>query len=344
MRNIRIVSSVLLGMILLLVLLVPGCAPSREVPPAETPQKKEIVLVAQYAICEPMVVIRCGAEDAAEEYGVNFTFMGPEAMEISKVVSMLETNVARGVDGLIVEAQDPSSTVAVIQRAKEAGIPAIVTNDFSRYEVYDSWCGADSYELGRRCGAAMVESLKGESTWAKTVGYEAREVSGEFAFGIGAPGMLTLENRIKGMRDYMAQYPGVIDLGVWDVGADLSKSKGVWLDVLTAHPDLVGIMATGSPEIGGAALAVKSLGLEGKVVLVGVDVTLTVTGLIKENVISAALDQGLYEQGYYPVEALAKYLLHGTPIPEALPTPLGEVTLDNVAEVEGRLAGYLERK
>jgi len=307
--------------------LSPGCAK-----PAEE-EKLLIVNIYHYGeepFFRPFVV---GIEDAAEEFGVDFIYRFPSNYDFLETIKIIETELAKGeMDGLIVETGNPDGLVPIIKRVKEElGIPVILTNELYDHEAYDSFCGASGIEVGEVIAKEMELNLLGEGDWAKLVGYEGTgEVEGKIAFMLDAPGQLNVEMRVKGARDYLSQFPGIVDLGVYDQTQDIVKRKETVVNVLTAHPDLAGIC--NSAEAVGMGQVIEELGLSGQVILCGMDLVPPTLELIKSGVVASTVDQNPYGQGYLPMKAICEYLLYDTPIPKWLPTDLIAITIENVDE------------
>ncbi len=316
----------------------PGCAR-----PAEEEEKLLIVAAVHYPTHASLVPPRIGAEDAAEEYGVDFEWLGPPDWDILGLIKTIETVLVEGeLDGLMVETTNPVALVPVIKRVKEAGIPVVLWNELNEQEGFDHFCGADGIELGKLIGESMELNLLGEGVWAKAVGYEGTgEVSGKIAFITDAPGMASLEMRLKGAKEYLSQFPGIVDVGTYDVTITIPGAREATTNILIAHPDLAGFISVGSGPTEAAGMTVDDMGLSGKVIIAGMDTLPLTLQLIQDKVVASTQGQGYYYQGYLPAKALAEYLLYGTPIPKFMPTELETVTLENVDFIIEREEAYM---
>jgi len=327
----------LLTIVLLAGLVIsPGCAK-----PVEE-EKIKIVSVFQYAGIDFFVPTRIGAEDAAKEYGVDLEWLGPPGNETLEQIKIIETVLAAGeMDGLMVQGY-PDVLMPVIQRVKDAGIPVVLTNELFEHDLYDSFCGADGLAVGALIGKSLELDLLGEGVWAKAVGYEGTgEVEGKIAFLTDFPGAMNLEMRLKGARDYLSQFPGIIDLGVYDGTVDMTKSKEVVTNILTAHPDLAAIISVCAGPTAAAGMILEEMGLSGTVVVAGMDLLPMTLTLVQEEEIASLVGQNPYGQGYLPVKYLCEYLLNDKPMPRWMPTDLEVVTLDNVDFIIEREEAYL---
>jgi len=310
---------------------------------ADARKKYTIACVFQVAMIDFFVPTRIGAIDAGREYGVDVKWMGPPDMSGPSVISMLETMLVKGVDGLVVEALDPNILIPIVKKAHAMGVPVVLTNELIEHEVFDGYCGADGIAVGKLMGEQMALVMQGKGPWAQKVGYKGGKVAGKVAYTSDAPGSLNLEKRIKGARDYLSQYPGIIDVGKYDSTLSIEKGQEVVTNIITANPDLKGIIPVGSGPTVAAAMAVRGRRLKGKVIIVGMDLLPQTLKLVQDHVIASIIGQNPYGQGYLPVKAIAEYLINKKPIPKFLPTKLEVVDLTNVDQIYKREMDYLER-
>ena len=248
------------------------------------------------------------------------------------------------VDGFIIGCENAASLYTVGQRIKdELGIPILITNDIQEYDLFDSFCGYDGLMMGETVSKQLELDLLGESVWAEEVGYEGSDpISGEIAFTIDAPGHRPTENAADGGREYMTQFSGIVDVGLYDTTADMAKAKEVITDILTANPNLTGFWAFGSTNTRAAGLVIEDLDLVGKVVVTGGDIDSSTLELVQSKAVSSLVGQNQYEQGYLPTKALIEYLVNGTEIPKFMPIEPEIVTLENVESIIEREKAYAE--
>ena len=72
------------------------------------------------------IAVRQGAEQAAEEYGVEITFEGPETEAmVDKQIEMLSAALARNPDAIGFAALDSLAAIPLLETAQERGIPVI---------------------------------------------------------------------------------------------------------------------------------------------------------------------------------------------------------------------------
>ena len=300
-------------------------------------KKLRIAAVFQLGFIDFFAPTRKGAEDAAKKFGVEFKWLGPSDKSIQTQISIIETLLSKGIDGLVVESIEPASLLPIVRRAQSMGIPVVVTNDIMPDAPgYDGYCGADALAIGKLQGQQLEQSLLGKSPWAKKFGGKPRPMAGEVAFVLDAPGAKNLEGRVEGARKYLEKFPKIKDVGKYDGTVSLEKGVEVITNIITAHPDLTAIISAASGTTVAAAMAVRERNLQGKVMVVGMDLLPQELQLIKDGIIQVTIGQNPYLQGYLPVEAICEYLINNKPIKKKMATDLEVVDISNVDEIIAR--------
>ena len=73
------------------------------------------------------VSVKTGAEAAGKEFGVEIVWNGPaQETDYSRQIQILDSMVARHVDGIVIAATERKALVVSIDRAAAAGIPLTV--------------------------------------------------------------------------------------------------------------------------------------------------------------------------------------------------------------------------
>ena len=113
------------------------------------------------------------------------------------------------------------------------------------------------------------------------------------------------------------QFPGMQIVARQFSMSDRAKAMAVAENFLTAQPDLDGIFASSEPSSVGAAMALKSRGLAGKVKLVAFDASNDLVADLKDGSIDALVAQDPFRIGYEGVKTLVDKL-HGTDPPKVI--------------------------
>lgn len=236
-----------------------------------------------------------GMRDAAALLGPNVEvqLLGPAEWDASLEAREIEQLVARGVNGIIATAGDAQTMNSSIDRAVEAGIPVVLFDSDAPESQRLSFVGTNNYNAGCEAGKAVAE-------WR---GDEA--VVGISSF----PGPDHLARRVQGFTDcLLAAAPGAtIAQQVNDEGK-VDRAETVITAMLQANPEINVIFAAHGNPGPGAAAAVRNLGLQGKVDIMGFDFGLPVLELIQNGEIRATVGQNPYLMGY--MSMLLAYSAH----------------------------------
>ena len=95
--------------------------------------------------------------------------------------------------------------------------------------------------------------------------------------------------------------------------SDRAKGMSATENILTAHPNLDGLFASSEPSSVGAAQALKSRGLNGKIRFVAFDSSEGLVADLNAGVIDALVAQDPFKIGYEAVRAVTEKLDGKTP-------------------------------
>jgi ribose transport system substrate-binding protein len=246
------------------------------------------------------VSVQTGAQAAGKEFGVEIVWNGPaQETEYSRQIQILDSMVARHVDGIVVAANERKALVGSIDRAAAAGIPLTVFDSAVDTTNYLSYVATDNVE-GGRLGARTLGNLLGGK--------------GKVAMIMHAPGSASTMDREAGFNEVMAkEFPNIQVVASQFGMSDRAKAMAASENILTAHPDLDGIFASSEPSSVGAALAIKSRGLSGKVKLVAFDSSDGMIEDLKGGTINAMVVQDPFKMGFEAVRTVVDKLNGKTP-------------------------------
>jgi ABC-type sugar transport system substrate-binding protein len=106
--------------------------------------------------------------DAAEEEGAyyeNVTVITTDGQgDAEKMTSDVEDLIAKGVDGILINAGPIEALPAALDAAAEAGIPVVMVDRLlvTESDKYVSWIGPNNYQIGVQDGQYIVDRLGGE--------------------------------------------------------------------------------------------------------------------------------------------------------------------------------------
>src|SRR5262245_44408101 len=106
--------------------------------------------------------IHRGAEAARKHYGCEILWNGPaRETDYSRQIEIMDSMVARGVDGIAVSAADRHALNASLGRAVRAGIPVTVFDSGVDSSDYMTFIATNNEQAGEMAARKMAEILKG---------------------------------------------------------------------------------------------------------------------------------------------------------------------------------------
>lgn len=241
------------------------------------------------------VSVQAGAMAAGRDLGVEVLWNGPATeTEYSRQIEIVDSMIARRVDGLALAAQDHTALDASLDRAARAGIPVTVFDSGVDSTNYMTFLATNNYEAGQMGARKLAELLHGK---------------GSIAIVLHLPGSFSTMERERGFEEAMAkEFPGIQVVQKQYGQSDRSKAMAAAENILTAHPGLDGIFASSEPSSMGTSLALKSRGLAGKVKFVAFDASEGMVADLKSGTIDALVAQDPYRMGYESVKTLVDKL------------------------------------
>ena len=201
--------------------------------------------------------------------------------DIDTQISAIENFITQKVDAIVVAPADSRALVPPLARAIKAGI-IVINIDVALDEAAKKQAGVDLAFVGpdNRAGAKMSGDVL-----AKALGQGGKVVIIE-----GNPGADNAQQRKRGFDDSVKE--GKLDLvdsrtAHWET----EEANSVFSNILTAHPDVQGVMAANDSMALGVVKAIDASGKSGKIKVVGFDNIAAVQPLLKDGKLVATVDQ-----------------------------------------------------
>ena len=281
-----------------------------------TEDRRSIALVAKAMDSEFWIAVRDGARAAASGKDVQLSVLAPDReINIDQQVGILEDQIQRGADVLVVAPTGSAQVVPVLEQALSRKIPVILVDADAPLAGKSTYVGTDN----KAGGALAAQHI------AERIG------TGKVALISGVPGNQSQDDRAEGFVTALAKVPGVQLAARQPANSERSLGMTVMENILTAHPDLRAVFATNDQMALGAVEALDARGLRGKVVVVGFDATAEAVQAIQEGRMSASVAQRPFEMGRQSVEA-ALAILDGRSVAPRIDTGTELVTQANAAK------------
>ncbi len=240
-----------------------------------------------------------GAQKAAKEFGVEFKMSGPSTANSAEQLRIFESLVQQGYKAISVSPLDPTSINSAIAAARAKGV-VVTTSDAdaakSERQVFVSQ--ASDKDLGY----AVMDSL-------------AEQMGGSGTYGIvsGAPDTASLDSWTAFIQERAkTKYPNIKLVGGVRHATDSALALKEAQNLMTAFPDIKGIVGVPSTAVPGVSQAVQNAGKKGKVAVIGYGSPKTAGPFIKSGVMKETVLWDVPQLGYLTVWA-NRQLLDGKP-------------------------------
>jgi len=247
-------------------------------------QKKPVVgLVMKSLANEFFKDMEEGAVKHAQERG-DLTLV-PVGMhsetDIDTQIAAVENFITQKVDAIVVAPADSRALVPPLARAIKAGI-VVINIDVALDEAAKKQAGVDLAFVGpdNRTGAKMSGAVL-----AKALGPGGKVVILE-----GNPGADNAIQRKLGFDDAVKEGQLAL-LDSRTAHWETEEANTVFSNMLTAHPDIQGVMAANDSMALGVVKAIDAAGKSGQIKVVGFDNIAPVQPLLKEGKMIATIDQ-----------------------------------------------------
>jgi ribose transport system substrate-binding protein len=197
-----------------------------------TPKDAYTIAFVPKALNNPVFEItRQGAEDKAAELGnVTVEWVGPATTDAAAQSQIIDDLVTKGVDGIILSANDASALDPSIDRAVEAGIPVMTWDADAPASKRLTNIGIDQTAAGKLAGELMAKAMPD---------------GGQVAVLTGTPGALNLEQRLAGFKEGIASNSKLEIVSVDPNFDDVQKAVEIVETKINATPDLKGYFFVG---------------------------------------------------------------------------------------------------
>ena len=265
------------------------------------------------------VSIQAGALAAGQKFKVQVLWNGPALeTEYDRQIQILDSMIARHVDGIAIAAAERKALVQPIDRAAALGIPLTVFDSGVDTTNYLTFLATNNDEAGRMGARELARLLGGH---------------GQIAIVMHTPGSASTMDRERGFEETIQREFPKLKIVARQYGlSDRSKAMTAAENILTAHPDLDGIFASSEPSSVGTALALKSRGRAGKVKFVAFDASDSMVEDLRGGTIDAMVVQDPFRIGFEAVKTLVDKLNGAPPPPKRIDLParvIRKADLDN---------------
>ena len=233
-----------------------------------------------------------GAKAKAEELGYDTIVLSHDD-DNNKQNQIVDSVIARGAKAIILDNAGSDSSVAPVQNAKKAGVPAfLIDREINASGVAVSQIVSNNYQ-GAQLGAQEFVKQMGEK--------------GGYVELTGRDADVNAHIRSKGYHDVIDDYPDMKLLAAQSANWSQPEAFTKMEALLQAHPDLKGVIA-GNDTMAMGAQAALTAAKRPDVIVVGFDGSDDVRDQIKAGTIKATVLQPAYREAQMAVEQADKFL------------------------------------
>jgi ribose transport system substrate-binding protein len=272
----------------------PAAAPAVEEPAAPAAADKLYIPVISKGFQHQFwIAVKNGAEKAATDLGVEITFEGPETEAmVDKQYEMVQAALAKNPDALCLAALDSKALIPLLEQAKAAGIPVIGFDSGVDSDIPLATASTDNIAAAGMAADKMAELIGGEGEVAVIVHDQTSRTG--------------IDRRDGFLKTMEEKYPNITVVDVQYGKGDHLESTNLAKAIIEAHPNLKGFFGANEGSIIGVLNAVKEMGKEGEMVVIGYDSGKQQMDAIRSGAQAGAITQDPIGIGYKCVEAAVK--------------------------------------
>jgi rhamnose transport system permease protein len=209
---------------------------------------RPVIAVMPKAKGDPYFVsCRAGAEEAAQELGVDLIWDGPTSLDAARQNELAENWITRGVDVIAVAVENRAAISTVLRKARERGIRVLTWDADAEPDARD-------FFVNQATAEGIANALTDEA--ARLLGD-----SGEFAIITGALTAANQNEWIAFIRKRVAEKHAGLKLAtIRPSDDDRDKAFAETQTILKVYPSVKLIMAISAPAVPGSAEAVRQAG------------------------------------------------------------------------------------
>lgn len=234
--------------------------------------------------------VKQGADQAAEEFGVEITFEGPDKeTNVDQQIQMLTTALGKNPSAIGFAALDSQAATPLLEEAKSKDIPVVAFDSGVDSDIPVATATTDNKDAAAEAAKQLADLIGGKGKIA-VIAHDQTSKSGT--------------DRRDGFLEWMEE--NAPDIEVVDVqygDGDQLKSTDAAKAIIAANPDLAGMYGTNEGSAIGVVNAVKELNLKGRLTIVGFDSGKAQIDAIKDGTMAGAVTQNPVGIGYETVKA-----------------------------------------
>lgn len=265
--------------------------------PAQAQGGGKLIAIITASLNNPFFVQVADAADAeAKRLGYSTLILSNDD-DAAKQDQEIDNVIARKAVALILDNAGSDASIAAVEKAKAAGIPAfLVDREINKTGVAVAQIVSNNYQGATLGAQEFVRALGEKGVYVELVGREA-----DINAGV----------RSKGYHDVLDQYPDLKMADRQSANWIQTEAYSKMESILQAHPDIGGVIAGNDTMAMGASAALQAAG-KTKVVVVGLDGSNDARDAILAGKVDATVLQPIAQIATMAVEEADQYLRTGS--------------------------------
>lgn len=261
-----------------------------------------------------------GARMGAKEYGVELIVMASDSeMQYEYQNELIEQAIEMQPDVIILAPLHYENNTAAARKIKEHNIRLVLLDSYLNEEIQDCFVGTDSFQAGIEMGEWM-------RTYAKS--------DDEIAIVSHIKESSTAIERERGVRMGLDEDASRVTKVLYS-NADYDIAYKETRQLLESHPNIKMLAGLNLHSTIGSARAVRDLGLEDQITIIGFDNVTEAIQLMSEGAIEGLVVQKPFNMGFLGVENAVK-LAKGEKIEPVINSGTALIDINNIYTIENQ--------
>jgi len=221
--------------------------------------------------------------------------------------------VNSGANAILLSASDAAKVTGAVNEAVDRGVPVMTFDSDVPNSKRFSFYGGDDVKMGTQVMEELATQMGGK---------------GKIAIIAGNQNAPNLQNRVKGVRETAAKYPGITIVDAFYHAETPQDAAAEVLRMKNAYPEVNGIVM-----IGGWALFTRTLLTDldpKKIKIVSVDGLPAQLAYVESGLAPVLFAQPTYSWGYVSVKTIFDHVYLKKPAPAMVQMELVRVSKDNL--------------